>query len=294
MLDYKLVQALAVVLEEKGFEKGARELHLTQSAVSQRIKQLEEYCGQILLARTSPPQPTEAGRKLLKHYLQVRQLEQELTETLQGNNQEWMPLSLGINADSLATWFGDLIPQVVQAEGILLDIRVEDQDQTHRLLKNGEVMGCISTQKNAMQGCRVTRLGAMQYRLFASSEFHKKWFGEQGLSLKTCAKAPFILFNREDQVHHQLFYQLLGELPQLATHYLPSSEKFVDFIAEGVGYGMLPDQQSHSLVHQGKIIDLAPGASVPVSLYWHCWNIQSLALEHLSQILMETSKSVFT
>ncbi|MDD2463333.1 MAG: LysR family transcriptional regulator ArgP [Desulfobulbus sp.] len=291
MFDYKLLQALAVVLQEGGFDKAARTLHLTQSAVSQRLKQLEDQCGQILLARTTPPQPTPAGRILLKHYLQVCRLENEVQGRIGGKGQEVVTLAIGINADSLATWFGECIPAFVCKKGILIDLRVDDQDETHQLLKNGEVMGCISTQVTAMQGCTVTKLGCMPYRVFASADFAHQWFGGLSLTLEACRRAPFILFNRKDKVHHQLFAQVLGDLPNpIPTHYLPSSEKFVDFIASGMGYGMLPDPQSRSMVEQGKIIDLAPGHCVPVWLYWHCWNIGSTALKKLTQYLIrETS-----
>lgn len=291
MLDYKLIEALAAVLQEGGFDKAARVLCLTQSAVSQRIKQLEEQCGQILLARTTPPQPTPAGRILLRHYLQVRQLEEEVQGQIGGQGQEAATLAIGINADSLATWFGAIIPTFVRQEGVLVDLRVDDQDQTQQLLKNGEVMGCISTQATAVQGCSIRALGCMPYRVFASPDFAAHWF-DGGLRLDACHRAPFILFNRKDEVHHQLFIQLFGTIPApLPTHYLPSSEKFADCIAAGMGYGMLPDQQSQSLVQQGRIIDLAPGILVPVWLYWHCWNLSSTVLNKLSDYLVSEAKS---
>ncbi len=292
MLDYKLIEALAAVLQEGGFDKAARVLCLTQSAVSQRIKQLEEQCGQILLARTTPPQPTPAGRILLRHHLQVRQLEEEVQGQISGQGQEAATLAIGINADSLATWFGAIIPAFVRREGVLIDLRVDDQDQTHQLLKNGEVMGCISTQATAVQGCSIRELGCMPYRVFASPDFAAQWFGGAGLTLEACHRAPFILFNRKDEVHHQLFTQLFGAIPApLPTHYLPSSEKFAEVIAAGMGYGMLPDQQSQSLVQQGRIIDLAPGILVPVRLYWHCWNRTSTILGKLSEYLVSEAKS---
>jgi LysR family transcriptional regulator (chromosome initiation inhibitor) len=292
MFDYKLIEALATVLGQGGFEKAAKVLHLTQSAVSQRVKLLEEQSGQILLVRTTPPQPTMAGRVLLKHYLQVRQLEEEVRGRMGDQGQETVTLAVGINADSLATWFGEIIPAFVRREGLLLDLRVDDQDQTHRLLKNGEVMGCVSTQATAMQGCLVKELGCMPYRVFAAPQFAEQWFGEQKLSIAACRHAPFILFNRKDEVHHQLFHQLLGEIPSpLPTHYLPSSEKFGDCIAGGMGYGMLPDQQSKRMLQQGRIIDLAPGHFVPVHLYWHCWNIGSLALRKFTDYLDRVTKS---
>ena len=160
------------------------------------------------------------------------------------------------------------------------------------LLKNGEVMGCIGTQATAVQGCTVRELGCMPYRVFASPDFAAHWFGGAGLTLKACCRAPFLLFNRKDEVHHPLFSQVLGHIPSpRPSHYLLSSEKFAEVIAAGMGYGMLPDQQSQSLVQQGRIIDLAPGILVPVRLYWHCWNIASSALCKLSEYLVSETKS---
>ena len=54
MLDYKHIEALAKVIQEGGFERAAQALFLTQSAVSQRVRQLEESSGQILKTSLSP------------------------------------------------------------------------------------------------------------------------------------------------------------------------------------------------------------------------------------------------
>ncbi len=79
---------------------------LTQSAVSQRVRQLEEQAGQILLTRSVPPAVTDAGKWFLAHYLQVRHLEEDLANrTAFGRDPKPVTLSVGVNADSLATWF---------------------------------------------------------------------------------------------------------------------------------------------------------------------------------------------
>ena len=64
MLDYTSLEALATVLHEGSFERAARRLHVTPSAVSQRVKQLEERLGQVLVQRGSPCTGTEAGQRL--------------------------------------------------------------------------------------------------------------------------------------------------------------------------------------------------------------------------------------
>ncbi|MGB3212687.1 MAG: ArgP/LysG family DNA-binding transcriptional regulator [Desulforhopalus sp.] len=164
MLDYKLLDALAAVLDEGGFERAAKKLHLTQSAVSQRIKQLEEYVGQVLLTRTTPPTATDAGLKFICHYRKVKQLEYDLTPTEKSATAEsYTTLSIGVNADSLETWFPKVVQPIVKSQHLILDLRVDDQDETQKLLQNGEVCGCVTTFSKVLQGCRIEKIGSVEY-----------------------------------------------------------------------------------------------------------------------------------
>jgi len=293
MLDYKLIEALAMVAREGGFDKAASALYITQSAVSQRVKLLEELTGQVLIARTTPPQTTSAGRKLLKHYLQVKRLEDDLMgEIGDPGNKGFASIAVGINADSLAFWLLDAIQSFLFEERVLLDIRVEDQEQTHRLLKDGEVMGCISTQEQPMQGCRIEYIGRVNYHMMAAPEFAARWF-PNGLAVEDVRFAPALIFDRKDELHHKLLHQALGEVPaSIPIHYVPSVEKFAEFITLGLAYGMLPDQQSAPLVRNGHMVDLSPDFHVPVKLYWHCWNLKSKLLEKLTQQLIKGAKKL--
>jgi LysR family transcriptional regulator (chromosome initiation inhibitor) len=293
MFDYKLIEGLAMVAREGGFDKAARALYLTQSAVSQRVKLLEELTGQVLIARTTPPQATSAGRKLLKHYLQVKRLEDDLMGEI-GNpaSKGFASIAVGINADSLAIWLLDAIQSFLFEERVLLDIRVDDQEQTHRLLKDGEVMGCISTQEQPMQGCRIEYMGRMNYRMMAAPGFAARCF-PNGLTIEEVRRAPALIFDRKDDLHHKLLHQALEEVPaSIPTHYVPSVEKYAEFIALGLAYGMLPDQQSTSLVRTGQIVDLSPDCHVPVKLYWHCWSLKSKLLSKFTQQLTFRAKTL--
>ncbi len=295
MLDYKLIEALFMVVQEGGFDKAARRLYLTQSAVSQRVKLLEEQTGQILLARTTPPRATAAGRRMITHYVQVRRLEDDLLDiTAEPEASAYTTMAVGVNGDSLATWFFDALRPFLEGHRVLLDLKVDDQDQTQRLLKNGEVIGCISTMNQPMQGCRMALLGQMVYRPVAAPAFRQRWF-PAGLVPEAVRQAPFLIFNRKDELHLKLFTQLFGQVPApLPAHYLPSSEKFIDFITDGLAYGMLPDQQSAGLRDQGYLVDLAPGAHVAVELYWHCWNLKSDLLEALTRQLVKGANARLT
>lgn len=291
MLDYKLVEAFAVVAKEGGFEKGATVLHLTQSAVSQRIKLLEEQAGCILLVRSSPPVPTSAGREMLKHYRQVRQLEADLSPGLGKQSGAFTTLPVAINADSLATWFFPAINDYLDANPVLLDLTVDDQAQTHQLLRDGEVLGCISDRSEPFQGCRVEHLGKQVYKMYCTSDYKSKWFPD-GVSLERAEKAPTLIFNRKDLMHGIILEQALGTHPtHFNAFYLPSSEKFAPTIASGRVCGMLPFEQAEEYVDRGELVDLLPDQTFTVNLHWHCWNLESGELARFTDALVSGARS---
>jgi DNA-binding transcriptional LysR family regulator len=72
------------VIESGGFSRAAERLDLSQSAVSQAIANLEHRLGTSLLRRGTPPQPTEAGLRMLRF---AETMLNEERETLADINQ---------------------------------------------------------------------------------------------------------------------------------------------------------------------------------------------------------------
>ena len=280
MIDYKLLEALALVIEEGGFEKAAHKLHITQSAVSQRVKMIEESAGQILVTRTLPPMATEAGLKLLAHYRKVKLLEEDLTPEISRASAVFpTTLAIGVNADSLATWFLEAVAGIAGEHNLILDVHVDDQEQTQKLLQNGQVCGCISTHHKQLQGCRIEKLGTVEYGLYCTPLFSQQWF-QEGFGLESIQLAPTIRFNRQDNLNKSFFHRLFRTEPSpLPTFYIPSSEKFVECILRNLCYGVIPAQQSRPLRGSGLLVDLAPACKIGVDLYYHCWNLKSKTIE---------------
>lgn len=293
MLDYKLLEALALVVQENGFERATQKLHITQSAISQRIRLLEDQSGQVLLARTTPPRPTAAGRRMIKHYLQVRLLEDDLSAAFKSADQRSLTtLAIGINHDSLETWFFPAVRTFIQRHPLLLDLRSDDQEQTHRLLKDGEVIGCIGGMNQSIKGCRVTYLGYMVYHMVAARDFMQRWFAD-GVTQNALENAPLVVFNRSDRLHHRFFQKYSDIVPsRVIAHYLPSTERFVDFITAGVGYGLLLDDQCRALLSAGRLLELIPNRTIKVPLYWHCWNLNSPLLTQFSDHLVNSARKM--
>lgn len=299
MHDYKSLEALTAVADEGGFERAARRLNLTQSAVSQRIRQLEEAIGQPVLTRGKPPRPTRTGRSLIAHARRVALLEAELTAELGaelapggGSDASWRALALAVNADSLATWFTAAVLPVLRAARVVLDLKVADQELTFELLRAGEVAGCVSTRQTPMQGCRARFLGVMRYHCLCAPDFARTCF-PNGLSLEAARRAPAVVFNRDDTVHDRFLERALGQSPRQAPrHHVPDSERFVDFVLGGAGYGLVPHLQCAAHLRRGRLVDLAPASPQLVPLSWHCWGIPSALLAQVEEALAAEARRV--
>ncbi|MDQ7733329.1 LysR family transcriptional regulator ArgP [Halomonas sp. SpR1] len=283
MLDYKLLHALATVVECGGFERAGDVLGLSQSAVSQRIKALEVRLGQPVLVRHPHLAPTPAGQRLLTHYQQVQLLERDLRGSLPTLDDQAPRLRIAINADSLVTWWAEAVAHICQQEGVLLDLVIEDQDVGLKRLRDGDVAACLCATPQPIAGARCVALGEMHYHPLASPEYVARHF-PAGPSDEAFKKAPAIVFGPHDQLQHQFLAQC-GYHGRFPYHLCPSSEGFVRLAVAGIGYGMMPQLQVGELMASGQLTSIAPGHSLAVPLYWHFWRHSGQLIQRLTQHL---------
>lgn len=283
MFDYRLLEALSAVIETGGFERAAERLHLTQSAVSQRIRQLEMIQGQPVLVRTQPPVATDLGRRLNNHLQQVRLLEHSLSAADQPLN-----ISITVNADSMATWLPAALATAESSHRFNFNLIVEDQDIGLKRMHDGEVMVCICAQGRSVNGGLVQPLGTLRYRALASPAFIERF----GLSdLGALAQAPCLIFNRDDQLQHR-FLADQGLTAPGRVHRCPSSEGFVRMAVAGLGFGMMPELQVATALQAGQLVDIQPGYHLDVPLYWHYWQTESPALADLRSAVGQYASQV--
>lgn len=285
MLDYKLLEALITVIETGGFERAGLALGLSQSAVSQRIKLLESRLGQPVLTRHPHLQATPAGRRLLNHAQQVQLLERDLRRQIPALSEDRTRLRIALNADSLATWWGDAIGAFCQEEGLLLDMVIEDQDVGLRRMREGDVAACLCSSDQPVAGARCIALGNMPYRAWAHRNYVARYFPE-GLTPPAFQEAPAIVFGPHDQLQHRFLAQC-GYHGRFPYHLCPSSEGFIRLAMAGMGYGMIPDNmisnsQTTLLVPDGELVNLAEAITVNVPLYWHYWRHGGEFMERLT------------
>lgn len=289
MMDYYHLEALAAVVREGSFERAARTLNITQSAVSQRLKLLEDQVGQLLVVRSTPPQATRLGRLLVEHLTHVRSLERELDEVFQDESHAPVTLPIGVNADSLAGWFLTAVAPLLKQHQVLLELIAEDERHTRELLRRGEVIGCVTAQADPPQGCDAEYLGSMRYRCLATRAFQKRYFAD-GMSKAAISTAPAVVFNRKDNLHAEFLNEEFNwKNASFPAHYVPSSEKFFEMVQRGHAYGLVPDWQSKKDLAARRLIELAPRRPMDLKLYWHYSRYQTAAGKQLTAVLKAES-----
>ncbi len=294
--DPDALECLAAIVEEGGFERAAQRLSITQSAVSQRLRALEAQVGTVLIVRSRPLKATAAGQLLLKHTKMLRllraDLERDLKElapsSLRGAREEER-ISIAINADSIATWALPALTALAQ-QGLPMEIITDDQDFTHEWLRQGQVLGCVTTLKQALRGCKVVSLGAMQYVAVATPALAQERLGGERLTAHNFRDIPFVAFNRKDDMQSEFVGKAFGlKRVMLNQLFVPSSEGQVRAVLAGWGVSVVPRLLAQGLLDQGLLVNLLPSCSLPIALYWHCWNLESEVLDALTAALTQSA-----
>ncbi|PXW96679.1 LysR family transcriptional regulator (chromosome initiation inhibitor) [Sphaerotilus hippei] len=273
-LDHAALDCLIALIDEGNFDRAALRLSITQSAVSQRLRALEVQIGQPLIVRSRPLRVTSAGQVLLRHARQLQALRAdvalELGETLPSKDR----VAIAVNADSLATWVLPALQPVVDS-GISLELIVDDQDFTHDWLREGRVLGCVSTVNTALRGCRLSALGTMRYVAVASPKLVRQQLEARPvLQAGHLGRVPFVVFNRKDDVQAQWVGQALGvNEPRLLQRYVPSSEAYVRAVECGWGIGVAAWPLVAHKIETGSLLRLHPDVHIDVDLFWHQWKL---------------------
>lgn len=292
--EYPLLEAVATVVREGSFEAAAQSLHITQSAVSQRVKLLEEKTGAVLIVRGRPCVATEYGQKLFRHIEMVRLLENDLRKSLlpaEGNAPGVAAtIRIAVNLDSLATWFPEVIRRAGYEMNLNLDIIPDDQEFTAERLRNGEALAAVTAEASPLPGFRRVPLGVIEYIAIASPQFVAKRFAD-GLSLESISKATNIVFDRKDTLPQHWVLDVFHESVPLAGHWVPSFSGYMACCLNGAGWGLHPRFSVAPHLADGTLVELVPGVSVDVPLYWQSSTLGSEILTTLSSIVVDVARN---
>ncbi|WP_460774466.1 LysR family transcriptional regulator ArgP [Microbacterium sp. GXF7504] len=276
-LPIELTRTLAAVIDEGTMDAAARRLHITPSAVSQRIRQLEQRVGQVLLVRSKPARPTPAGSHVVRLARQTALLEQDTLTALGGEGGgDRIGIPIAVNADSMSTWLLGALTALSAELPVVFDLHRDDQDFTAELLESGTVMAAVTSRAEPVAGCRVRPLGVMVYRAVADPAFARRWL--TGPDAPGPAAAPMVVFDRKDDLQARWLRERGIDPARPPRHYVPASHDFAEAVLGGLGWGMLPGLQSDAALADGRLVPIG-GDPVPVPLYWQQWNLRSATLD---------------
>ncbi len=292
--DYDGLTVLSAVVREGSFEAAAKILGVTQSAVSQRIRQLEERAGAVLVVRARPCVPTEAGLQLCRHVDQVSLLQHEVVKRMDVliglEKASAATIRIAVNNDSLATWFPGVIKRATSELALRFDIIPDDQEHTENSLKSGDALAAVTSTDKTVQGCRRVSLGAMEYIAVATPEYYQMAFSD-GVSLKTLQKSECIAFDRKDTIQDQWMEECFGQIVEVGAHYVPSYEGYLQTCLNGTAWGLVPRISCTDALDEGNLVELVPGKSVKVALHWQASAHSGDMLRRLTQIIEEEAKN---
>jgi LysR family transcriptional regulator, chromosome initiation inhibitor len=275
------------VIEHGSFDAAAAQLHVTPSAVSQRIKALEQRMGQVLVVREKPCTATAAGIPLLRLAAQTALLESEALAEMGGTEASAARIALAVNADSMATWFTGVFSSL---DGVLFDIRIEDQDHSARLLREGVVMGAVTTERHPVPGCRVQSLGVMRYIPVASKSYIKRYLLD-GFTAHAVSAAPSLAWNRDDALQDELVCKAFRRQIARPQHFVPTAEGFAAAVRAGLGWGMFPDSIAARHLADGSFVRVSD-VHLDVSLYWQCWKLDSPIVSRITGVIQSAAAAL--
>ncbi len=285
-----LTETLAAIVDEGTLDAAAARLHLTPSAVSQRLKALERQVGRALLIRSKPAQPTQAGQAVLRLARQLALLEHDTLVELGADEPATAPINipLAVNADSLGTWFLAPLAELSRNHPVVFELHRDDQDFTAGLLESGTVMGAVTSRSRPVPGCRAVPLGAMRYRAMATPAFVRRWLPD-GPTKAALAAAPVVYFDRRDELQSSWLSDQGIDPNQPPRHFVPASADYAHAVRLGLGWGLLDRFHSTDALAEGDLVDLG-GPTVEVALHWQQWNLRSPLLDAIATGIVEYAR----
>ena len=287
-LDYRALAVLDAVASHGSFEKAAAALGISQSAVSQRIKALEDASGRLLIIRGQPAVPTGLGQRLITHHRHVKLMEASLDIDL-GNTVSMPELAIAIDDDSLATWFPATLAPLLAPPRCQLDVRLADSDSALQMVRDGTVFGCVASDTGSdAHAASVTPLGTLRHVCVATPVFAGHWFGD-GFSAAAVQLAPAVVGQ------HRLLARFLVEQLDLHApfphHRLPLAAARRACIEDGLGYGLMPQRLAAPYLATDRLLDLAPGFTLDVPLHWHAWSLDTPYTKLLSEQIVRSARA---
>ena len=263
-----LLKSFISVAKNKSVHLAAQELSLTQTAVSQRIKNLEKNLNSSLFIRSRRGmQLTQEGQILLRYCNDIEQIETQCLEDL-GQQNKSSSIFLKISSDStgirtlILPFCQKLIKQYPQLK---FNLQISDKGDQHEKLKSGSVDLAIIPKEYISKDMSYKPLKPQKYVLIIPAHWQKRDIKDIIIS------ENIIDFDSNDKVTFNYLKKIgLFELCNKERHCINAIDQLVEFVNSGIGYSVITEQLYQQYYQSQNII-----AYNPQLLYEHqlglCW-----------------------
>ena len=293
LLDYDLLATLATVIREGSFEAAAARLNVSQSAISQRIKLLEGKVGSTLVVRGRPCIGTPMGNQLCAHAERVAFLEHDLAKLcptilgVQPVSRTTLPIA--VNADSIATWFPEVVAEATNRLGLLLELIPDDQKHTSETLTSGRAIAAVCGDVPEINGFNKKFLGYLNYTSVCNREYWDNNF-IQGVKRNSLLKSTCLVFDRKDTIPDQWLSLFDLSRNDLSINWVPSFTGYIKSVLTGAGWGIVPRISVVEEIEKGHLIEMAPTEITSVPLFWMSSTNLEAAMKCFSQLLISHAR----
>ena len=105
------------------------------------------------------------------------------------------------------------------------------------------------------------------------------------------AHAPSLTFNQKDGLQQRWVQQVFGRTISPPTHWLPSTQGFVEASLGGLGWGMNPIQLVRDHLKSGALVELVAETPLDVPLFWQVNRLAADPLADLTREIVAAARS---
>lgn len=268
--DYSQLSALAAVVDEGSYARAAKALSVTQPAISNRIKALEENLKMEVVTRSRPRVLTEAGRTLYYHFSKIQALESDtlvkLSE-LAGSRIPTTQVRIAADEFAMSGWMHKAVGRAKSALEVTVDL-IPSTGNHDGLLKSGQAHGALSLEEHCPVGFQPLELGIFRCKAVASREFINKHLDGE-ITPEALLRTPAISLDREGKTLRDWAsaYTEQGQLPEAPQH-VPFLSSFMGLCMEGSGWAIVPEHLLEQATYKEGLVDLMPENTLEMPVYW--------------------------
>jgi LysR family transcriptional regulator (chromosome initiation inhibitor) len=263
------IEAFMAIVRQGTVHGAAREIGLSQTGVTQRIRTLERELGTTLFVRSRKGmRPTAEGEALVRWCQRVGDLEGELLAFMRrGEAAQAVRVTItGPSSEMRSRVIPATTALLPGLPGVTLEFDLDDEGQGLGLLKTGAAQLAVIPRDDVVNELDAKLLRPARHLLVGPA----RWVGRDLAEL--VASERIIDFNERDDATFAFLrgHDLLAGARK-RRHLVNNPDALADLVAAGLGYSVLAEDFAAPRIAAGSLVDLAPGRShdLEMALAWY-------------------------